>query len=141
MNKSIFTFSFNLFVTKYTTLSSPILAHAQWNEIKNMMRYKKFLIKPVDHFDELNFPKLEEDMAAIKLRIGSLPENFKAEIIISFLNGQAVKEDWKEANPTLTRLVTKRKLDIGCLEDLFTSSTHNGKFQQGLESYIRKMLD
>lgn len=105
------------------------------------MRYKKFLIKPVDHFDEVNFPKLEEDMQAIKLSIGNLPETFKAEIIVSFVNGLAIKEEWKVANPTLAGLATTKNLDCGCLEDLFSSSTHNDKFQQGLESYIRKMLD
>ena len=106
-----------------------------------MIRYKKFLIKTDDHFNEINFSKLEEDMTAIKASISGLPGDFKNEIIISFVKDGSIKKEWIEINPSLSGLVSSKSLAIKCLEDLFDSSSHNEVFRKELETYIREMLN
>jgi hypothetical protein len=106
-----------------------------------IQRYKRFLIKAGDHFDESNFPQLQDDMGAIKAGIAHLPEDFKNELIISFVKNQFIKTEWKERNPSLAEFVNSKSLAIEYLEELFDSCSENEVFRQELERYIRKMLN
>lgn len=106
-----------------------------------MLRYKKFLIKAGDHFDEFNYPKLENDIADLKAAIADMPADYKSEIIISRAKGGQIKPDWKAANPTLSEWVSSENSPLRSLGELFDSSSNNPVFREELESYVRRMLN
>lgn len=106
-----------------------------------IQRYKRFLIKAGDHFDESNFPQLQDDLEAIKAGIADMPADFKDELIISFVKNQFIKAEWKEMNPSLVEFVNSKSLAIEYLEELFDSCSENEAFRKELEMYIRKMLN
>ena len=106
-----------------------------------MLRYKKYLVKADDHFEEVNFPRLQDDMDAIKASIAALPEEFTKEIIIAFVRDRSIKDELKEGNPLVAELVNSKSLPLECLEGLFDSSGKNEMFRLELETYIRKKLD
>ena len=104
-------------------------------------RYKRFLIKADDHFDEFNYPRLQDDMESIKAGIAHLPADFRNEMIISFVKDKFIKEEWTAINPSLAEKINSKSLAIECLEELFDSCSNNDMFRQELEMYIRKMLN
>lgn len=106
-----------------------------------MRQYKKFLIRPDDHFDEANFPTLQYDMETIKEGIGSMPEEFNRSMLISLAKDRSLKKEWEESNPLLAELLNSKNLPLQCMEGLFDSCTDNRMFRMELETYIRKMLD
>lgn len=106
-----------------------------------MIKYKKFLIRAGDHFDESNYLRLQEDMESIKAGIGHLPADFRSEMIISFAKGQSIKSEWEKDNPSLAERVNSKSLNTECLEELFDSCSDNDMFRQELETYVQKMLD
>ena len=105
-----------------------------------LAHYKKFLIKSDDHFNEFHFPRLENEMTALKAAIACLPGNFNEEIIISFFKGQNINSEWEKMNPELCRMVNSNGLPFNCLKDLFNSGIHNEVFCKELEVYVRKTL-
>ena len=105
-----------------------------------MIKYKKFLIRAGDHFDESNYLRLQEDMESIKAGIAHLPADFRSEMIISFAKDRSIQEELGEKNPSLTEKLNSKSLNTGCLEDLFDSASDNDLFREELEIYVRKML-
>lgn len=106
-----------------------------------MKQYKKYLIRADDHFDEMNFPILQDDMETIKAGIGSMPEEFTRGMFISLAKDRSVKKEWETTNPSLAELLHSKNLPLECMQGLFESSTDNKMFRLELETYIRKMLD
>ena len=106
-----------------------------------IQRYKRFLIRNDYHFDEFNYPQLQENIESIKESISHLPADFRNEMILSFVKNQSIKEEWKKTNPTLAEKISSGSLPTECLQDLFDACSDNEMFRRELESYISKMLD
>jgi len=105
-----------------------------------MPRYKKFLIKADDHFDEFDYPHLEDEMKSIITAIAEMPADFKSEMIISYAKNKSIEPEWEKRNPSLAQMLKSKSLAIENLGDLFDSCTHNNVFCLELEGYARKML-
>jgi len=106
-----------------------------------MKQYNKYLIRSTDQFDPLNFSSVDAEIQLINKGTVSLPAFFKVEILISFLKDHSIENDWTEANPELTDLVTSGSLFKGNIESLFESCRSNGVFRQDLETYLRKEFE
>src|SRR5689334_17834407 len=106
-----------------------------------MKQYKKYLIRADDHFDEVNFPTLQDDIETIKAGIGSMPEEFTRTMFISFVKDRSIKKEWEATNPSLAELLNSKNLPLQRMEGLFDSCMDNKMFRLELETYIRKMLD
>src|SRR5689334_15132690 len=109
--------------------------------MKVIQRYKKFLIKENDHFDESNYLKLQDDLESIKAAISHLPADHRTEMIISFAKNKFLEKEWIATNPLLAEKINLNSLDINFLRELFDSSSANEMFSQELEAYIKKMLN
>ena len=110
------------------------------NKMRITSRYKRFLIKSGDHFDESNYLQLQDDLESIKASVSHLPADFRSDMIVSFVKNQFMKEEWKETNPSLAEKINSRTLAMECMEELFDSCSDNDLFREELEIYIRKML-
>ena len=106
-----------------------------------MRQYKKYLIRPDDHFDETNFPTLQDDIETIKASIETMPEEFTRTMFISFVKDRSIKKEWEVTNPSLAELLNSKNLPLQRMEELFDSCMDNKMFRQELETYIRKMLE
>jgi hypothetical protein len=106
-----------------------------------MKQYNKYLIRSTDQFDPVNFSSVDDEIQLINKGTVSLPAFFKGDILISFLKDHSLENDWTEANPELTDLVTSGSLFKGNIESLFESSRSNEVFRQDLEIYLRKEFE
>lgn len=100
-----------------------------------MPRYKKYLIKAEDHFNESDYPWLRDDLDALQLKIENFSPGIKNKIVATIAKGKPVSNDDFEKNHSIADLLNSKKL-----EDLFDSSSHNQLFQQELEYYIGEVL-
>ena len=106
-----------------------------------MRQYKMYLIRPDDHFDETNFPTLQDDIETIKTSVESMPEEFRRTLFISFVKDRSIKKEWEVTNPSLAELLHSKNLPLQRMQGLFDSCMDNKMFRLELETYIRKMLD
>lgn len=105
-----------------------------------MFQYKKYLVKKDDHFDEANYPMLQNVLEFIRDHISKLPDDFKNEIIFAFVKNNSLQPEWAVANPALAGLLALKSQPFESLRELFDSCSGNELFQRELETYIRKML-
>jgi len=103
-----------------------------------MKQYNKYLIRSTDQFDPVNFSSLDDEIHLINEGTASLPPFFKVDILVSFLKGHSLENDWTKANPELTDLVTSGSLLKGNIKSLFESCRSNPVFQRDLETYLKK---
>jgi len=106
-----------------------------------MKQYNKYLVRPTDQFDPVNFSSVTDEIQLINEETVSLPPLFKVEILISFLKGHSLENHWNKANPELTDLVSSGSLFKGNIESLFESCRSNPAFRQDLETYLKKEFE
>jgi hypothetical protein len=105
-----------------------------------MKHYNKFLVSENDRFVPANFPGVDDEITRIRETTGGLPGSFKTDMIISFLKNRSLQNDWIQANPSMTELITSGSLFTGGIESLFDSSRSNTGFQKELEAYLWQKL-
>jgi hypothetical protein len=106
-----------------------------------MKQYNKYLVRSTDQFDPVNFSSVTEEIQLINEETASLPPLFKVEILLSFLKGHSLENNWTKANPELTDLVASGSLFKGSIESLFESCRSNPAFRQDLETYLKKEFE
>ena len=106
-----------------------------------MKQYNKFLVRPTDQFDPVNFSSVTDEIQLINEEIVNLPPSFKVEILLSFLKDHSLEDSWAEANPELTGLVTSGSLFKGTIKSLLESCRSNPAFRQDLETYLKKEFE
>ena len=106
-----------------------------------MKQYNKYLVRPTDQFDPVNFSSVTDEIQLINEGTVSLPPLFKVEILISFLKDHSLENSWTKANPELTDLVASGSLFKGSIESLFVSCRSNLAFRQDLETYLKKEFE
>lgn len=105
-----------------------------------MNRYKKYNIKETDRFIPGYFMKAEEELNTLMAAISGYPGPFTELIILTYLKFHSLKEEWVNANPGLSALMTENTCPTNHLESLFTSSKDNIVFTREYEDYIRKQI-
>ena len=100
-----------------------------------MDRYKQFLIKPEDHFNEFDYPWLKEDLDIVVSKIEKFSPAVREKIAAAIAKGKPITNNNFEEGYTDANLQNSKKL-----EDLFESSSHNELFRQQLERYIGTVL-
>jgi hypothetical protein len=105
-----------------------------------MKQYNKYLIHPADRFDQENFSSVIDEVQSILEKTNTFPSSFKSEIILSFLKNHTIQDNWIEANPGLTELVTSGTLFTGSIESLFKSCDNRLAFRQDLENYLKDIF-
>ena len=111
------------------------------SSIKEMKQYNKYLVRSTDQFDPANFSSIDDEIQLINEGTVSLPPFFKVEILVSFLKDHSLENNWTEANPELTDLVTSGSLFKGNIESLFESCRSNPAFHRDLETYLKKEFE
>jgi len=106
-----------------------------------MKQYNKYLVRSTDQFDPANFSSIDDEIQLINEGTVSLPPFFKVEILVSFLKDHSLENNWTEANPELTDLVTSGSLLKGNIKSLFESCRSNPAFLQDLETYLIKEFE
>ena len=109
--------------------------------MKIASRYKKFLIKPDDHFDDMNYLQLQDHLETIKTETTNLPLQLRSDMVIAFVKDGFIKNEWKETSPLLTEFLNSKNPALEYLAELFDSCSGNEIYRLQLETYIRKMLD
>jgi hypothetical protein len=103
-----------------------------------MKQYNKYLVRSTDRFDPVNFLSIADEIQLINEGTVSLPPVFKVEILVSFLKGHSLENNWTKANPELADLITSGSLLKGNIESLFESCRSNPAFRQDLETYLKQ---
>jgi hypothetical protein len=98
------------------------------------------IIRDYEQFSPANHPMAIHELSALIQGLSQIAIYFKVEIIVSFLKNHCLKNDWIDANPALTRMITSGFFKTSHLEALFTSYRNNNIFIKDLESYIGKQL-
>ncbi len=93
-----------------------------------------------DIFSADKTPEMVKELSVLKQETAHTPIYFKAEIIISYLKSHSLKNDWIEANPKLTKLMTANSFATTHLESLFAYCRNNLPFQRGYEKYLRNKI-
>ena len=106
-----------------------------------MFKYQKYLVMPSDHFDAANFPGIDENLDLIISELKDKPQDFKIEMLLSFLKGHSIKTAYADTNPQLAELISSKTLSFKNLEALFESSENNSVFRKELELYVKKCLE
>jgi hypothetical protein len=106
-----------------------------------MFKYQKYLIKASDHFEASNFPGIDENLHLIVSELKGKPQNFKIEMLLSFLKGHSIKAEYVNTNPQLAELIGSKILSFKNLEALFESSQNNSVFRRELELYVKDWLE
>lgn len=101
-----------------------------------MSRYNKYLIKKTDNFDPGYFTAVYDEIQTIKEQTESLPSLKKAEILLSYLKGLPLQNDWIQANPEVVRLVTSGTIVNSRTLSLFDSCREFTAFRQQLETFV-----
>ena len=106
-----------------------------------MLHYPKFLVKAEDEFDSFNYPQLEQELYQINEATIHVPQDLKAEILISFTKNHSLKHDWIAANPKFAALLSSGALPIGNITSLFEASSKNALFQKQFELYLQQSMN
>jgi hypothetical protein len=106
-----------------------------------MLHYPKFLIKAEDQFDSFNYPQLLQDLDQINEASINIPQQMKAEILISFTKNHSLKNDWIVTNPKFAQLVTTGELPTGNIASLFEASSKNSLFQKQFELFLQQSIN
>lgn len=105
-----------------------------------MNRYSKYNIKDTDRFIPGYFMKAEEELSTLLAAITGSPGPFGELIILSYLKYRTLKEEWIDANPRLSALMTENTCSTEHIESLFASCKDNISFTRDYEEYIRKQV-
>ena len=102
--------------------------------------YNKYLIRSNETFKEENFPKVQEELAALKEAAGFLPAAHRAEMIISYIKSHSLKTGFIEDNPRLAEMMSSNRQTTGHIEALFDSCKEHKTFLQDFEKHLNKEL-
>ena len=105
-----------------------------------MFKYQKYLIKTSDRFDAAQYPGLDEKIALITKELDTVPDDFKIEMLLSFLKDHLIKTEWAAVNPILAEMISSGNLPLSDLENLFESSRKNPAYQDELTAYIKNQF-
>lgn len=101
-----------------------------------MKQYEKYLIGILDIFEPGNYPAVNAEIINVNQKTADSPFFYKEEIIISFLKNHSLRNDWIDANPQLTKLVTSGQIFTGNIESLFEACRDNKVFSGDLENHL-----
>lgn len=101
-----------------------------------MKQYEQYLIGSLDIFEPGNYPAVNAEIINVNQKTADSPRFYKEEIIISFLKNHSLRNDWIDANPQLTKLVTSGQLFTGNIESLFEACRGNKVFSADLENHL-----
>ena len=101
-----------------------------------MKQYNKYLVSTHDKFMPEGFSSICDEVQNIREKTINFPAFYKAEIIVSFLKDHYLQNNWIDANPDLTVLVSSGELFTGNIESLFESCRNNPGFRKDLEDYL-----
>ncbi|WP_276503262.1 hypothetical protein [Terrimonas pollutisoli] len=101
-----------------------------------MKQYEKYLIGNLDIFESGNYPAVNTEIINVNQKTAGSPLFYKEEIIISFLKNHSLRNDWIDANPQLTKLVTSGQIFTGNIESLFEACRDNKTFSDELENHL-----
>src|SRR3954471_6528327 len=93
-----------------------------------------------DVFTAEKSPEMVKELYTLKEKTAHTPVYFKTEIIISFLKKHSIKNEWIEANPVLTKLMTSNYCTTNHIEDLFSFYYNNKPYLLSYETYIRNIF-
>jgi hypothetical protein len=100
----------------------------------------KKVIGDHEKFNPENYPMAVHELSALSQGISEISIYYKVEIIVSYIKDHCLKNDWIDANPALTRLITSGFFKTSHLESLFESCRSNKVFLKDFEDYISTQL-
>ena len=103
-------------------------------------QYNKYLIGLTETFDSSRYPAVIAEIGLLNKMSSTYPDYFKEMIIISFLRDHSLQNNWIDANPELTGLMTSGTLETSHIEGLFDSCRVNSAFRRGLEEFLKENL-
>lgn len=105
-----------------------------------MFTYHRFLVGKDDHFDADRFPQIDAELSSLGVEIAKFPSVNRIEMLLSFLKGNPIKNEFLVSNPTLAEMLSENSLPTRSIEALFKSCTNNSLFCGQLEDYVRSGL-
>lgn len=102
--------------------------------------FKKYNISETDSFNLSDYPKVENEMKNMLIRIANTPQDHKSEIIISFLKKHSIRKEWASVNPKLAMLISGSYFTTSHMEYLFESCHNNSLFMQDYEECIKSAI-
>jgi hypothetical protein len=97
-------------------------------------------IDATEKFDPDNYPLVVAELMALKKGISSFPSTYRPEMIISYLKDHALKNIWIDANPSLTKLLTSRRMQTAGIESFLESAKRNSLLLNDFEGYVRTVI-
>ncbi len=97
-------------------------------------------VKTAVRFNENDYPKVQEELAAICNATSQVSIRDKTDMIISYLRDHFIKSKQTIKNPELARLLVTGFYQTSQIELLFASCRGNKSFSKDLENYISSYL-
>lgn len=98
-------------------------------------------IRDLALFIPADYPVLSAEVKQVTKDVSHTPIYYKSDIIISFLRDHSLKNEWIEANPVLTKIVTSGSLVTRHIEQLFDACRRNIPFRTQFEKYLKLMFN
>lgn len=99
-----------------------------------------YVVKDNDVFIPQNFPFVEEELLLLMKDTYMVADQFKQDIVVSYVKNHSILVTWSKANTALVTLLTSGSIKIHHLEALFGASVNNKPFQDTLEQYIKAVM-
>jgi hypothetical protein len=80
------------------------------------------------------------ELMELDKQIRVLPQQYRHNILISFLKNHQIQSDWVKANPQLVDFLTGAKKEIAYTEQLFEAFKKHPIYCAALENYIRAKI-
>jgi hypothetical protein len=106
-----------------------------------MFKYQKYLIKAGDSFHPSSFPGIEANVENVFASLSLQEADFKAEMLIAYLNKENFDTSSVAANPRLARKIASGELELAEIQSLFESCQEHPDFKKELEAYITNRFE
>jgi hypothetical protein len=105
------------------------------------MTFSTLKIRDSKKFDPEEYPLVvEEELKQIKNQTSSFPSTYKLEIIVSYLKDHRLDNVWIDANPSLVKLITSRRMTTNGIESFLDSVKKHPQLLHDFEEYVRTMI-
>src|SRR5688572_8856304 len=104
------------------------------------MSFSMLNIDVTQKFNPGSHPQVVDELMALKNETSSFPDTYKSEIIISFLKDHSLKNLWIDANPSLVKLVTSRRIATNAIESYLESARKDLQLLAHFEAYVRTVI-
>lgn len=91
-------------------------------------------------FSPSAYPQVVEELRVLKEQASIFPSTYKWEIIVSYLKDHCLKNVWIDANPSLTKLMTSRRLATNGLEAFLEVAKKQPVLLHSFEKYLQTFL-